>query len=254
MNCLRLTILLLFLVAAQNAFGHGFTLSLVGDQVVSNHDQFATGFENLAVAPPPLYSAGHGFFGKDASFDNNKTFRFEIVSPLYYSNGSGAVPSAAALTGYYNEDDPDDDDGYKVEFDGSSVTVFDDTNTPVLGATGFGVGSTPGSHDMQWVLDSGAAEGVYGFAYRITALNGLTAYEPVIVAVAFHTEDFAAILDQEDLNYDEEAATELLTIRQQVISAAMSTSAVPEPSAWALGIISALGLAGLAWRRRRTRA
>lgn len=232
MMIFRISTTLALLLAAQIVWGHGFNISLDGNQLTSSSATFAHELD-----PPLLNSMTHGFFNKvTGQFDSNDTFRFDIVSPLFYSDGSGAELAGPGLsvTGYSTASLSD--------IPLSSQVVSDATGAP----SGLFVGSVLSTHGMEWVLSDGAPDGVYGFAYQISGYadgNLATAYDPVTVVLGMHTDAFDG-----DAN--------LVVAQQQVLEAAAqfaAASAVPEPASWLLGFISALALAGLAWRRRRTK-
>ncbi len=232
MMIFRISTTLALLLAAQAVWGHGFNILLDANQLTSSSATFVRELD-----PPPLNSMTHGFFNKvDGQFDSSDTFRFDIVSPLFYSNGSGAelAASGVSVTGYSLASLSD--------IPTSSQVMSDATGAP----SGLFVGSVLSTHGMEWVLSDTAPHGVYGFAYQISgyaAGDFQAPYDPVTVVLGMHTDAF-------------DGDPNMALAQQQVLEAAAqfaTASAVPEPASWLLGFISALALAGLAWRRRRAK-
>ena len=261
---------LVTIAIAHNAWGHGFDLSVNYDgsgnpvsftaasaQPVLDQDGATPGPDNLfldafAQTPNPDGSLGtYEGFAQTAGPWLPYTATFNIVSPLYYSDGTGG-PAVPATTGTYlhifdryaGNPDPVTDPHPGA----SSGDVYVNGSTSFY--SGFGV-SLYDFHELEKDLyiapDSTQTYGEYGFAFDITVhfIDGVTLTEGPLVDV-FATDTttdpdnpggFATFVPDSQ----QDAAT------QAVYNAVM---AAPEPSSLVLAAFGAAALAVCGWQRR----
>ena len=235
----------LFVVAAvclipicQTAMGHGFQLSLSGNQLTAQGDDFLGG----STTNPYTYSSawttvtGGSDYLKTAggvepsatgglSVAGGDTFSLEFVSPLMYSNGGTATPAgsgiAMAIRSYVSTTYTL---GNLIDSSSLNGTVIPSAFLNVSGNT---------SHSINWELTgSSIPGGVYGFAYVAHGSNGATTYGP--------TGPLVVLLNTGDSFSD---PTSVLAARAAVYSA------VPEPNSVVLAGVGAVLLLGYASRR-----
>ena len=152
------------LTAASLAWGHGFELSLVGNNIDPDIELFTR-------ALTAANTANHG--GVEATFAFN-SLRIDFNGPLWFSDGGPAVPAPGGTT-------------LAATF-GSTVSVAG--NSPPQ--DGFPVSGT-NSHEIGWLLSNagGLTPGVYGLAYTASGSGNAGPFTPSPpLVVAFHTLDF----------------------------------------------------------------
>ncbi len=232
MNLLRSLMVLVMLAIAQSAFGHGFQLSLSGNQIVGTGDDFLGGTTTnpstyasvwTNVTAGSLYNKSAGGVQPSTtgglSLANGDTFSLEFFGPLMFSSGGAAAPAAAGVSMAANS------------YVSTTYTAPNLIDSLILDGT-FSIrdildvsGNT--SHSIQWVLSgSSIPPGVYGFAYKVHGVNGVahTIYDTSTpLFVLLNTPDFTD-------------ATAVTAARGAVLDA------VPEPSGLILAGISGAAL------------
>ena len=216
-------------------WGHGFTLSLSGNNLVTHSD------DPPLPIPPELVPNDRAFVenlddvlgvlqtdaggpGGGTAFVQNRHFSFEVLGPLWFSNGGDATPAAngAKMTIVDQQ----------AGFGGQRVLTGADVGLqpilPISGRT---------SHEFIWQLTGTPAAGAYGIVYRVHGgQNGGDDFgtTPWILSV-YATPGFA-----DTGNLDLAAA--------KIIAAA-----VPEPASVAMLSAGLAAAVGAALHRRRTR-
>ena len=280
MKLLRFLAMLGLSLGASNAWGHGFelTLNLNGPTPVSisSVSQQPVLDQDGTAAPPSmsgnLFTDQFTYVGTSGgvmqqftdegggnrispgtgwSAGGNPTMTFNLVSPLYYSDGTAPAAPASAGT-YITFSDAADahpaTSGLHATLTGSSIT-------PVAGwqllspydAAPYG---DPGHELVKQIYIPGTSTqtaGEYGFAFTMTAhfAGGQTITTgPLVDIFALDSSPATAGFLGSDALQD--AAT--LSIYGKVIPQSLST---PEPASLTLGLIAALGLLRLARRKGR---
>ena len=185
--------LFVFLAIHETAQGHGFELSLNGNQIAAV-SEVPTISPHLFVEEFDSFSAtelftDHG--GVEAGDDGSiqlpgDTLGVQFLGPIWYSSGGVAQRAGAGLT--------------------LNATSYDTSVTPntILGSVNLtGSTSTPGSfpvigdddHSIGWILSgTSIPAGAYGFSYRVTGLkdgNVETPFQPSVpLVVVFSTPGF----------------------------------------------------------------
>jgi len=225
-------LLLVFTMAGLTrvAEGHGFSLSLSGNNLVGTSNDFP-GNGNARLFNATLadllgeWKSDHGGAGS-SNFGTNKELAFDVLGPLWYSTGGVAVPAAA---------------GVALEMLGGSSITLDGNSTitagyPISGNT---------SHEFIFTLDGAAShEGVYGIAYSVRGNPvGGDPYVPTLLLVAtWMTPNF----DPGEDPLDPESPLQLA--QTAIFNAAII---VPEPSSIVLAVLGAVALGFFRWRRVR---
>ncbi len=244
MNLLRSMTILVLLVCAQAAFGHGFQLSLSDNKIVGTGDDFLGGTTTnpstyssgwTSVTPGTLYNKGAGGVQPSAtgglSLANGDTFSLEFFGPLMFSSGGAATPVAAGVSMAANS---------YVSTTYTAPNLIDTLNLDgTFSVPDFLDVSGNTSHSIQWVLTESLDQqsippGVYGFAYRVYGSNSVShniydSSTPMVVLL--NTPDFTD-------------ATSVIAARAAVLSA------VPEPNSLILASTGLMISAGLIWQRR----
>ena len=185
--------LVALLAVHETALGHGFELSLNGNQIAAV-SEVPTISPHLFVEEFDSFSAtelftDHG--GVEAGGDGSiqlpgDTLGVEFLGPMWYSSGGVAQRSGTGLT--------------------LNATSYDTSITPntILGSVNL-TGSTtnPGSfpvvgdddHSIGWILSgTSIPAGAYGFSYRVTGLkdgDAETPFQPSVpLVVVFSTPGF----------------------------------------------------------------
>ncbi len=195
--CAYFSAMFLSLWLGQAAFGHGFVLSLSGNQIEAE-SEVPTISPHLFVEVFDAFSStvmftDHG--GVEAHSDFNlpsDKLSLDFLGPLWYSNGGLAQRADDSLT--------------------LNATSFDSFMAAIGSIDISGLSMNPGSfpvvgndaHSIGWKLESSSADapiptGVYGFAYRVEGLkdgNPLTSFVPSVpLVVVFSTPDFTGSLN-----------------------------------------------------------
>ena len=177
---LTMLVLIVPLGFCQSALGHGFQLSLSGNQLVGTGDDFLEGkttnpstFSSAwtNVTASALYNKGSGGVSVSASgglsLANGDTLSLEFATPLMYSSGGAASPVAPGVGLAFNS------------YVSSTYTLPNLIGASILSGSLVLPGrldvSGTTSHSIQWVLSgSPIPAGVYGFAYRVHGENSIT--------------------------------------------------------------------------------
>ncbi len=189
------------------------------------------------------YEGGPQIVGPSSPWSNAS---FTIVSPLYYSDGTGtaAVPASAGTYLNFFDRYPDNSDG---NHPGASAGDFNLTGSAATG--GFGISLTD-FHEVEkdLILAPGSTQnnGEYGFAFDVTIPfgNGQTIPVGPLVDV-FGTGTSPDPDNPGGFSNAPDAQQDIAT--QQVYNAVME--AVPEPSTIVL-VLAAAAVFGLVWLRR----
>ncbi len=262
------------LASANRAFAHGFevlvnsdssgnptSITEVSNQPVLDQDNVTAGPNNLFLdtffvqdSGPNTghigtYEGGPQIVGPSIPWSNAY---FTVLSPLYYSDGTGAaaVPASAGTYLQFFDRYPNNSDG---NHPGASNGTFNLTGS--ASSPGFGI-SLDDFHEVEkdlfLVTGSTQANGEYGYAFDVTIpfTNGTTLTTgPLVDVFATGTTDdpdnpggFSLVPDAQ-----QDAAT--LQVYDSVIAAA----AAPEPSTVALAAAGALLLGLARFRRSITR-
>lgn len=306
-----LGLLLLAVIAlARDAVAHGFELeqnsyinptgfALVSNQPVldntdgpvpapANWNIFTDAFNSSATVDPNGISGGAASYGTYEGFVQQvagpngawtiKSATFNIVSPLYYSNGTGSAAQPASSGTYLQFYD-------QIATGGSdpSIDPADYPNASPLPTVGNGLyvnlyGTTPSAagfpvsaeyfHELQKDLYLGAGStqtyGEYGYAFDVT-VSLINPFDSSIVTLTSPTMVDVFGLTDPTLNYDAElnpnggdfaddAAQSQQDLATEFIyeAATDGPAPVPEPSTFVLAAlcVGACGVFGL--RQRRT--
>jgi hypothetical protein len=260
------------LAAAERLFAHGFELLVnsssngnptsiteVSNQPVLDQDNVTAGPNNLFLdnffiqtsgsnaGDMGTYEGGPQIVGPSAPWSNAS---FTIVSPLYYSDGTGtaAVPASAGTYLDFFDRYPDNSDG---NHPGASAGTFNLTGSAATG--GFGISLTD-FHEVEkdLILAPGSRQnnGEYGYAFDVTIPfnNGTTITVGPLVDV-FGTGTSTDPDNPGGFSNAPDAQQDVAT--QQVYSAVME--AAPEPSTAVLAAAGAVLLGLAAFRRSVTR-
>lgn len=222
--------------AHELAWGHGFSLFLVGNSIqaassdsnISNnpHLFFTEEFENDGLGGLATDHGGAGFSG----FGSGKTLSFEVVTKLLYSNGGVAEPVAGPLTmeiaNQFALQPPVNVTGGSLP---SPATISISGNT---------------DHELLWTLSGGAIPtGVYGVGYVVKGhptSTPSTPYDPSPTLVAMFITPNFTLGNVNDPNSPFNLAT------SAIYNKALG---IPEPSTLVLAALA--GVAMLAARLRR---
>ncbi|MEX2113716.1 MAG: hypothetical protein WD845_11055 [Pirellulales bacterium] len=227
--------------SASLAWGHGFNLSLTGNSLGATSNSYpANGnpylFGEVFEEVLGELTTDHGAAGASL-FGTGKELSFEVLGPLWYSNGNPAVAARDGLSLLVEGDRP----GFpgSIEIDGASSYI-----------DGYAISGNT-SHEFLSTLTadllapfSVADEGVYGIMYRVKGSPvGGSPYEPTAWLVStWMTPGFFP-------GSDPLAPTSPLNLaRNAIYSAAI---AVPEPSAIALAGAASIVVAAFGCRRCR---
>lgn len=261
--------MIMLVLCASRAWGHGFSLSVNYDSMGNplsltaasqepylDQFSFATGPNNLflsAFASTPDSNANGIFFPVIHGFAQTAgpwlpyTASFNVISPLYFSNGNPTGPSGTgpvavpAVPGTYI-------DTWDLWAGNPEPTVsphpgasFGDVyiNGTTSFYPGFGV-SLYDTHELEkdLYIGSGPASGEYGFAFNVVVhfSDGITLTSgPLVDVFAMSDPTYGDFADNAPVS-QQDAAT--LAIYNAV-------TAVPEPSSF---VMLAIGLAGLILR------
>jgi hypothetical protein len=231
--------LLSLVCAAPSAWGHGFSLSLSGNTLnASSNDYpgngnpflFGEGFEDVGGD----LASDHGGAGSSL-FGTGKTLSFEVLGPLWYSNGGAAAEAR---------------DGLSLLMEGSGGSIEIDRDTNYL--DGFAISGNT-SHEFLFTLLAEAAlpfsaadNGVYGIMYRVKGSpTGGSPYQPTPWLVStWMTPGF-------NPGTDPLSPTSPLRMAQNAIFSA--ATAVPEPTTLASSLCGVLVASAFGWCRHARR-
>jgi hypothetical protein len=225
------------------AWGHGFSLSLSGNNLSASSNSFpANGNQYLfGEAFDDVLGelvTDHGAAGASL-FGTGKSLTFEVLGPLWFSNGNGspATPARDGLSLVVEGSRP----GFPglIEIDGASTHV-----------AGFAISGNTSHEFLSTLTDdpslpfAAADNGVYGIMYRVIGSPvGGAPYVPTPWLVStWMTPGF-------NPGNDPLSPTSPLSIAQRAIYTA--AVAVPEPSTIALAAAAMIGMVML--RRRYVR-
>ena len=173
-TCLLLSGFLL--QAAEVACGHGFELTLENNRIVADHNSFKDAFTDV----------GDRFFAEDGGIEAGTgftipgdTFRFDVVTRLWFSDGTAAVPAAP---------------GVMLEISDATATNVENLTGNTVGRPGFRLSGTASDGEINWTLKgANIPDGVYGLAYVASGENQTG--EPFLpsdrLVLALRTPDFA---------------------------------------------------------------
>ena len=243
-----LSLALIFAGLTSTAFGHGFTLSQINGQLVldtqGNSRPLRVGYvptfdpnTNQPIvndSGDPLTFAheldlsnamNHGAFGLFANvndaLDLSDSYRLEFAGPLWYSNGGAAALAGSALGAQ--------------SFLAGNVALDTHAFSGNSPAGTMNV-SAHSSHSVTWTLDAGAADGVYGMAYRVL-------WDDVGAPTQFKASNWVDLLLVAPNFF---SSPNLLAAEQGVAAAA-----VPEPGSLVLGLLGVIGIGLIRMRSKR---
>ncbi len=232
------------LAGASNAFGHGFRIDIdANNKIVLHTDDPNAGSRSIyevqtLLGPSAFRSTDHPGYDVDTlNGDSGVTigasFGFNVLGPLWYSNGGAPVPSPVGKNMVITPQD------FTIP---GSVTV---TGTSGF-QNGFLIGAYDGStlgvyeHQFNYEIDvpGGVPVGAYALSMELTGTNNVgvpyVASDPFVIVFnnGYLISAFPALADQ-------------------LYTAALP---VPEPSTMVLAAIAGVGLIGFARRRRLQKA
>ena len=189
--------LALLFISQPLAFGHGFAVSLINNQINAQPEDELNFSNHIFFAPFDQFN-DHTYFTDHGSVEaksgsginpSTDTLQIEFLGALWYSNGGAAQRATSDLTleaTSYNS------------FGGELGNPVDITGTSVS-PSGFQVSGTD-PHSIGWELSNNPntapaiPQGVYGFAYRVAGYknsNMSTPFESSVpLVVVFDTPDF----------------------------------------------------------------
>ncbi len=252
---------------AHNAWGHGFDIAANVDPtsgypvsfsitsaqpVLDNTGSPAAGPSNLFLdafdATPNSdgsYGTYEGFAQTAGSFPPYANATFNIVSPLYFSDGTGGAAVPAVSGTYLNIYDlwAGNPDPITNPHPGASAgNVEVNGTTPFY--TGFGV-SLYDFHELQkdLYLAAGSTQtyGEYGFAFTVTV-----PFSDGVMLTTGPLVDVFAISDPTLGDFGDNAPQ----LQQDAATSAIYAAVVPEPGTWSLAVLPALLMLASLWRRR----
>ncbi len=249
----RFILILTVVLFANRASGHGFTLlsnsstaptsfSIVSAQPILDNDPniptpgpnnlFLDQFDGAANADGS-YSTDEGFAAIVGPQPGHSTATFHILSPLYFSDGTGpATPASPGTNLHIYDRFAGNSDGLHPGASAGDVYVTGDTSV----VPGFGVSLTDFHElekDLYIAAGSNQADGEYGFAFNVSATfaNGTVTTGPLIDVFATDigpNGSFATFADPFAV--------------QDPATLAIFDAAVPEPSALVLSALAAAAI------------
>lgn len=221
-----------------STFGHGFVITLSGNQIVGQSNDFptlpASLFDTNAAEPnpgtfPTTYRAASGSIEASTGFNVNPmnppvdTFRFDFLGGLWHSSGGTATAADAAV---------------RLNANSATSPAGADLLGNSNGAAGFALAGIS-SHEVTWWLIGTSSSlndipgGAYGAVLQVsgTSGNGNPFLPTGPLVVVFKTPDFTDL-------------TAFANARDAIYAAA-----VPEPAGVLLAAIGAGGAAALFMRR-----
>jgi hypothetical protein len=238
-------LLLTIVLSANRAWGHGFALipnsataptsfTIASEQPFLDQDQIAPGANNLfldAFDGTPnadgSYATVEGFAAIVGPQPAHSAATFHILSPLYYSDGTGpAAPAAPGTYLHVYDRFAGNSDGQHPGAAAGDVLISGGTSP----LSGFGVSLTD-FHELEkdLYIASGSSQmnGEFGFAFNVSATfaNGTVTTGPVVDVFATNIGAGGGF------------ATNASDSLQDAATFAIYSAAVPEPSALALSIV-----------------
>ncbi len=244
---LRGFLALILAAVTSAAWGHGIYLTLSADQTAVTPTTETlpplNGAQNLFYdsfggSGPLTTDEGFAFTDGSSNFPAGTTYTFNITSPLLYSAGGAAGPANGAINVEIYERFPfgTTDPNFP-----TTPTVAANGDININGNstffTGFQVnGFDP--HELEKVMTGSAIpDGVYGYAFTVTAHWAGGSVTSGTLVDAFDTPGF-----------DASASTDLLN---SAYFAVYTAAVVPEPSGIALAVTSGCLVATILVKRRR---